>query len=361
MAGCAQWVQWNNYGIRSDWCWQDIHSFGQAFHWRRHHCSGRWVALILWYTWWCTKFISMEKFCTKKCPAHSNPRSSMCPGLIPRSAAEIFERADADRDCEYHVSMSYIQIYMEQVPPWFHSPSFNWGGGVSLTFEICVEKEVFFNDVGILEWVVVVDTRSAAPWELQHADSRRWQWSLCVGCRRGTTTRLWYLYCSADMQFQRIRSAWIYIMSRSSTNMIDTWVTTDPSDIGGGCYETFDAWWQESVLRFHEAGTYNFEPESYLYKTIIQSIGIQENNAHVVHGVCRMHIRLEVIPLWFSRWRRRRSTKQPSRRLDWRRGGESLLASWRVKGAAPNLKEFHCSKAITLFWAEPLHRETQDM
>lgn len=49
MAGCAQWVQWNNYGIRSDWCWQDIHSFGQAFHWRRHHCSGRWVALILWY------------------------------------------------------------------------------------------------------------------------------------------------------------------------------------------------------------------------------------------------------------------------------------------------------------------------
>lgn len=34
---------------------------------------------------------------------------------------------------------------------------------MSLTFEICVEKEVFFNDVGILEWVVVVDTRSAAP------------------------------------------------------------------------------------------------------------------------------------------------------------------------------------------------------
>lgn len=189
MAGCAQWVQRNNYGIRSDWCWQDIHSFGQAFHWRRHHGSGRWVALILCYPWWCTKFTSTEKFCTKKCPAHSNPRSSMCPGLIPRSAAEIFERADADRDCEYHVSMSYIQIYMEQVPLWFHSPSFNWGGrGLSFKNSCC--RVVFFIDVVILEWVVVLDTRSAAPWELQHADSRRRQWSLCVGCRRGTTTRL---------------------------------------------------------------------------------------------------------------------------------------------------------------------------
>ena len=58
--------------------------------------------------------------------------------------------------------------------------------------------------------------------------------------------------------------------------MIDTWVTTDPSDIGGGCYEAFDAWWQESVLRFHEAGTYNFEPESYLCKNIIQFIEIQK-------------------------------------------------------------------------------------
>jgi kinesin family protein 5 len=36
-------------------------------------------------------------------------------GIIPRSAAEIFERADSDQDYEYHVSMSYIQIYMEQV------------------------------------------------------------------------------------------------------------------------------------------------------------------------------------------------------------------------------------------------------
>jgi len=38
-----------------------------------------------------------------------------CSGIIPRSAAEIFEKADADREFEYHVSMSYIQIYMEQV------------------------------------------------------------------------------------------------------------------------------------------------------------------------------------------------------------------------------------------------------
>ncbi|CAM6020511.1 unnamed protein product [Sphagnum balticum] len=36
-------------------------------------------------------------------------------GIIPRSAAEIFERADSDQDYEYHVSMSYIQIYMEQI------------------------------------------------------------------------------------------------------------------------------------------------------------------------------------------------------------------------------------------------------
>ncbi|KAH8966923.1 hypothetical protein BDL97_03G052000, partial [Sphagnum fallax] len=36
-------------------------------------------------------------------------------GIIPRSAAEIFEKADADREFEYHVSMSYIQIYMEQI------------------------------------------------------------------------------------------------------------------------------------------------------------------------------------------------------------------------------------------------------
>jgi kinesin family protein 5 len=36
-------------------------------------------------------------------------------GIIPRSAAEIFERADSDKDYEYRVSMSYIQIYMEQV------------------------------------------------------------------------------------------------------------------------------------------------------------------------------------------------------------------------------------------------------
>ncbi|CAM6028301.1 unnamed protein product [Sphagnum balticum] len=36
-------------------------------------------------------------------------------GIIPRSAAEIFEKADSDREFEYHVSMSYIQIYMEQI------------------------------------------------------------------------------------------------------------------------------------------------------------------------------------------------------------------------------------------------------
>ncbi|BBN13099.1 hypothetical protein MPTK1_6g00780 [Marchantia polymorpha subsp. ruderalis] len=36
-------------------------------------------------------------------------------GIIPRSAAEIFARAEQDNDNEYHVSMSYIQIYMEQI------------------------------------------------------------------------------------------------------------------------------------------------------------------------------------------------------------------------------------------------------
>ncbi|KAL3690863.1 hypothetical protein R1sor_004514 [Riccia sorocarpa] len=36
-------------------------------------------------------------------------------GIIPRSAAEIFARAEQDNENEYHVSMSYIQIYMEQI------------------------------------------------------------------------------------------------------------------------------------------------------------------------------------------------------------------------------------------------------
>ncbi|XP_024400296.1 kinesin-like protein KIN-UA isoform X2 [Physcomitrium patens] len=36
-------------------------------------------------------------------------------GIIPRSAAEIFDRAGLDQDYEFHVSMSYIQIYMEQI------------------------------------------------------------------------------------------------------------------------------------------------------------------------------------------------------------------------------------------------------
>lgn len=36
-------------------------------------------------------------------------------GIIPRSAAEIFGAAEQDNKHEYHVSMSYTQIYMEQV------------------------------------------------------------------------------------------------------------------------------------------------------------------------------------------------------------------------------------------------------
>eukprot|EP01018_Ginkgo_biloba_P025344 Gb_35282 [translate_table: standard] len=34
-------------------------------------------------------------------------------GMVPRSAADIFARVAEDKDHEYHVSMSYIQIYME--------------------------------------------------------------------------------------------------------------------------------------------------------------------------------------------------------------------------------------------------------
>eukprot|EP01018_Ginkgo_biloba_P028162 Gb_10626 [translate_table: standard] len=36
-------------------------------------------------------------------------------GIIPRSATDIFARIDEDNDHEYHVSMSYIQIYMEMI------------------------------------------------------------------------------------------------------------------------------------------------------------------------------------------------------------------------------------------------------
>ncbi|KAJ7563829.1 hypothetical protein O6H91_03G127400 [Diphasiastrum complanatum] len=36
-------------------------------------------------------------------------------GIIPRSAADIFLKAETDKDHEYHVSMSYIQIYMEMI------------------------------------------------------------------------------------------------------------------------------------------------------------------------------------------------------------------------------------------------------
>ncbi len=54
-----------------------------------------------WNLWSCCMWIYVDDVC--------------CSGIIPRSAAEIFEKADADREFEYHVSMSYIQIYMEQV------------------------------------------------------------------------------------------------------------------------------------------------------------------------------------------------------------------------------------------------------
>lgn len=40
---------------------------------------------------------------------------SRVEGIIPRSAANIFEYASNDKDHEYHISMSYIQIYMETI------------------------------------------------------------------------------------------------------------------------------------------------------------------------------------------------------------------------------------------------------
>ncbi|EFJ28839.1 hypothetical protein SELMODRAFT_92509, partial [Selaginella moellendorffii] len=36
-------------------------------------------------------------------------------GIIPRSAADIYIRAERDKDHEYRISMSYIQIYMEMI------------------------------------------------------------------------------------------------------------------------------------------------------------------------------------------------------------------------------------------------------
>ncbi|KAI5084376.1 hypothetical protein GOP47_0000545 [Adiantum capillus-veneris] len=40
---------------------------------------------------------------------------SRVEGIIPRSAANIFEYAANDKSHEYHISMSYIQIYMETI------------------------------------------------------------------------------------------------------------------------------------------------------------------------------------------------------------------------------------------------------
>ncbi|KAH7296741.1 hypothetical protein KP509_26G036900 [Ceratopteris richardii] len=40
---------------------------------------------------------------------------SRVEGIIPRSAANIFEYASNDKNHEYHISMSYIQIYMETI------------------------------------------------------------------------------------------------------------------------------------------------------------------------------------------------------------------------------------------------------